>query len=399
MERLPSRTGWLALLAGALLLAGAHAGAASLQVAPTTVTVAAGRNAEGLVLGNTGDAVLHAQARVFRWTRVEGEDALEPTSDLAVSPPMLQVPAGGEQLVRVVRLGPAPEATEASYRVIVDELPLDSGEDGHGLHFVLRYSIPVFLAPAGGDASPRLSAARSPDGRSFTIGNSGSGHAQVSDMAKRFPARWVRSASCAALAATLSCPFAARPAPPPTSPGTGDAAAPMRLYLDVVLNRTPHPQLVEFELHADGLHASAATLRSLGFHLPARADPDMLPLASIPGVVAAYDAGRQRVEITAPLDALALDTTRLGRAASAPPPAVTGGPPGAMLDYSLYATRGSGSELVSATTELRVFGLGRACWARPRPCMPAATAEAAGAANRSASTAAGSCRSPSTPSA
>lgn len=169
-------------LAAALLLASAHAGAASLQVAPTSITVDAARQAEGLLLANTGDASLHAQARVYRWTQVDGEDVLEPTRDLAISPPMLEVAAGGEQLVRVVRLGLAPATVEASYRVVVDELPVDDG-GGEGLRFVLRYSIPVFIAAQAGEATPALSLGRSGDGRALEIANAGTGHARVSDLA------------------------------------------------------------------------------------------------------------------------------------------------------------------------------------------------------------------------
>src|SRR5690606_27632881 len=108
----------------------------------------------------------HAQVRVYRWTQVDGQDVLEATRDLAISPPMLEVASGGEQLVRVVRLGPAPAATEASYRVVVDELPVaavDAADGGEGLRFVLRYSIPVFVASQAGDTAHSLSLVRTPD--------------------------------------------------------------------------------------------------------------------------------------------------------------------------------------------------------------------------------------------
>lgn len=180
-SHVPARP-WRLPIAAALLLVAAHAGAASLQVAPTNITVAAGRQAEGLLLGNTGSAPLQAQVRVYRWTQVDGEDVLAPTRDIAISPPMLEVPSGGEQLVRVVRLGPAPAATEASYRVVVDELPV-AADSGEGLRFVLRYSIPVFVAPQAGATTHALSLARTRDGRALEIGNAGTGHAQVSDLA------------------------------------------------------------------------------------------------------------------------------------------------------------------------------------------------------------------------
>lgn len=174
-----------------LLAAAGTAGAAGLQVSPTTVEVQSGRSAGGLTLTNNGSRPLTAQARVFRWTQVEGEDILEPTTDLAISPPMLELPPGGTQLVRVIRLGPPPE-TEASYRVIVDELPLQeqSGGDGAALRFVLRYSVPVFLAPAGDVATApvlhaRITTAADSGNRHFQLDNMGNGRAQVADLVYR----------------------------------------------------------------------------------------------------------------------------------------------------------------------------------------------------------------------
>ena len=133
----------------------------------------------------------------------------------------------------------------------------------------------------------------------------------------------------------------------------------MVLYLDVMLNKVRHPQLVAFELHGGDLHASGQALRALGFHLPASEDAESVSLASIPGVHLDYDAARQRVEILAPLDALALATSRLGRRGTPEAPLATDAPPGVILNYNLYASHGGGTSAVSATTELRAFGVGR----------------------------------------
>ncbi len=176
-----------------------QAGAASLQVAPVSLTLQATQNADGFWLSNTGDAPLTAQVRVYRWRQVDGEDQLEPTRDLAISPPMVQLPGGDKQLVRVIRLGAPPAEVETSYRVIVDELPLPdtaspAGDAGRraGLQLVLRYSLPVFLRP------PMATSAAAPKGmrstlesRLFTasgktyleIRNDGAAHAQITDIA------------------------------------------------------------------------------------------------------------------------------------------------------------------------------------------------------------------------
>lgn len=195
MPRSASATGQLACRATSFVLAMALLGpaslhAADLQVAPTLVTVPADRNAEGLQLRNSGQHPVYAQVRVFAWQQVDGEDRLVETQDVAISPPMLEIPPGAEQLVRIVRLGPAPATLEASYRVVVDELPGPArpAPTRTGLNFVLRYSIPVFMeaaAPTAPVLQARIEGGVA--GRHFVLDNTGSARAQVADLVHAGP--------------------------------------------------------------------------------------------------------------------------------------------------------------------------------------------------------------------
>ena len=166
------------------------ASAADLQVAPTLVSIPADRNAEGLQLRNSGQRPLYAQVRVFAWQQVDGEDRLIETEDVAISPPMLEISPGAEQLVRIVRMGPPPAAVEASYRVVVDELPgaARPAPTRTGLNFVLRYSIPVFVEAARPTA-PVLHARIEGGiaGRSFVLDNTGTSRVQVAELAHVSP--------------------------------------------------------------------------------------------------------------------------------------------------------------------------------------------------------------------
>lgn len=174
--------------------------AAGLQVSPTTLFIAAEHSANGLTLRNTGNKPIHAQVRVFEWQQQDGEDALQPTRALAASPPLLELPVGGQQLVRIVRLAATPTATEASFRLIIDELPERtdlaapfSREQPEGtphstskIQLLLKYSVPVFLLPPKGVAlHPILNTRLVTVGgrRAIEIQNSGNGHAQIADLA------------------------------------------------------------------------------------------------------------------------------------------------------------------------------------------------------------------------
>lgn len=173
----------LAALAVACALAPAFASASGLQVSPTSLTLQAEQAADGLWLSNSGDAPLQAQVRVYAWTQVDGEDTLEPAQAIAISPPMVSIPVGGRQLVRVIRTGAPAIDRELAFRVVVDELPLPDGERDPGLQFVLRYSVPVFLAPEG-EIAPDLEARLSRyDGRpALDVVNDGRMHAQLADL-------------------------------------------------------------------------------------------------------------------------------------------------------------------------------------------------------------------------
>ena len=122
--------------------------AASLQVSPVTLNFEAAQAADGLWLSNIGPTPLQAQVRVYRWTQEGGEDVLAPTNDMVASPPMVVIPAGQRQMVRLVRVGAGmnPPAVQDAYRVVLDELPLGNGTQG--VQFVLRYSIPIFISSA-----------------------------------------------------------------------------------------------------------------------------------------------------------------------------------------------------------------------------------------------------------
>jgi len=161
----------------------ALARASGLQVAPTSLTLQAAQNADGLWLSNTGDAPVSAQVRVYRWTQPNGEDKEEPSRQVLVSPPMIQLAAADRQLIRVIRTGPPPASAEEAYRVVIDELPVPDTGPKKGVQLVLRYSVPVFMGPVS-NSPPQLTWKMRRDGQLavLEVSNSGGTHAQVAEL-------------------------------------------------------------------------------------------------------------------------------------------------------------------------------------------------------------------------
>ncbi|TAM82360.1 MAG: molecular chaperone [Candidimonas sp.] len=160
--------------------------AAGLQISPISITIPIKERSGEVWLRNTSDAVLQAQVRVYRWSQADGKDVLTPAKDMVASPPMAQVAANGQQLVRLVRVGDsmAPSANERCYRLLVDELPIrPANEPKVGLNFVFRYSLPVFIA---GTAAPKAVLQWRVEASGATawlvVRNSGTAHAQLADI-------------------------------------------------------------------------------------------------------------------------------------------------------------------------------------------------------------------------
>jgi len=140
------------LAATAMLALPAMASASSLQIMPINIEVPAPGAASTVTLSNTGGDQINAQIRIFKWVQQNGQDELVPTKDVVASPPAVKLAPGKKGVIRVVRLGKTPAATEETYRLIVDELPKPVKAGQAGVGFSVRYSIPVFFSKSGEDA-------------------------------------------------------------------------------------------------------------------------------------------------------------------------------------------------------------------------------------------------------
>lgn len=165
----------------------AHTG--DLRLEPVSLVMHPSEDSTSLWLSNTGRQPLQAQVRLFSWTQDGGGEVLAPTRELAVSPPLMEVPPLGRQRVRLVRLGSDSPATETAYRLVVDELPSTAPASAAGAGSeasLLRYSIPVFVQPSAPASASRLSARIEVDAsgrRLLRLDNSGGRHARIAGLA------------------------------------------------------------------------------------------------------------------------------------------------------------------------------------------------------------------------
>jgi fimbrial chaperone protein len=86
------------------------------------------------------------QARIFRWSQADGEDKLEKTEDVVVSPPALRVGNGASSTVRLVRVAKTPVSGDETYRVFLEEIPERKKLQSGAIALAVRHSLPVFFA-------------------------------------------------------------------------------------------------------------------------------------------------------------------------------------------------------------------------------------------------------------
>ena len=181
---MPFVKAWRSVFAAVVAAACAAAQAASLQISPVTVDMPSDANAVGITLSNPGDQPLYGQVRVFRWRQGDTGDTLDATGDMVASPPLIQVAPHSDQLVRLVRRSHGAVTTEQSFRVLIDEIPRPGTEAANGVTIRLRYSVPIFIHPAGPIGKPDLSwqLLHGPQGWLLRVANAGNRHGQIGEV-------------------------------------------------------------------------------------------------------------------------------------------------------------------------------------------------------------------------
>jgi fimbrial chaperone protein len=189
-------TGWGRAAAAALLLClAARASAASLDVNPVRIDLAPVARSAELTLTNVSSEPLSVQVDVREWSQdFDGAEQLADTRALLAVPPIVTIPPGERQVVRIGRVAVPAENVEKTFRVLVTELAgAPAAKGGPGLNMRLRLSIPVFVAPVAAHAAAEIAienVAASEDGTHVTLHNTGNVHAKIERIDVRGDGDW-----------------------------------------------------------------------------------------------------------------------------------------------------------------------------------------------------------------
>lgn len=169
----------LAGLAALLVLPPAFAG--TFTISPLRVDFADDTGMAVLTVRNEDAKPVVVQTQGLAWSQEGGQDTLNPSRDLLISPAVFTLQGGGSQLIRVALRRGVDPVRELTYRVLLQEVPQSASPEFNGLQIVLRLSVPVFVEPLA-PAEPQLAwvTSRSEDGKlTLSARNDGAAHARV----------------------------------------------------------------------------------------------------------------------------------------------------------------------------------------------------------------------------
>lgn len=158
--------------------------AANLEIDPVRIELSPRQQTVAITIRNSSDQPTTLEIKPVAWSQVDAKDVYAPTRELLVSPPLVTIPAHGEQVIRAALRRQADPTKELTYRINLQELPAAPAAGATGVQVALRIGLPVFVKPASGKAAPKMEwkLMHQSDG-SVKVGfrNPGNAHIQISD--------------------------------------------------------------------------------------------------------------------------------------------------------------------------------------------------------------------------
>ena len=186
MPPLFSKAWFKACLATVLMFMLCAVQAGSFMIDPTRIELGPDQMSATLVLRNQDKEAIVIQADARHWRQQDGEDLLTPTRELLVTPPIVTIAPGAEQVLRVALRRPLDPRQEMNYRIFLQEIAPPPQPGFRGVQVALRISLPVFAKAGEGVQSKPIWSARylaQEHALRLVLENAGAAHLQLQDFA------------------------------------------------------------------------------------------------------------------------------------------------------------------------------------------------------------------------
>lgn len=131
---------------------GILANAAYITVTPINLYLDNATTLTNFSLKNDSDEVATLQINAKKWQQVKGKDVYTDTKDIVLSPVIFSIKPHSKQIIRLGLRQPLNNTSEATYRIITSELPVNSDSIGKTkkdtISVLLQIDMPLFIVPS-----------------------------------------------------------------------------------------------------------------------------------------------------------------------------------------------------------------------------------------------------------
>jgi fimbrial chaperone protein len=129
--------------------------AGNINLSPTRIQLSVSEPSAVLRVHNQHTEPTVIQLEAVDWQQDSSGDNYQPSKNLIATPTVFSLQPGESQLVRVGLRKPINKDTESAYRLFIQEVPSDR-TTSTTVQVLLRFSLPVFVAPSSEQTSPSL---------------------------------------------------------------------------------------------------------------------------------------------------------------------------------------------------------------------------------------------------
>ena len=133
------------------------ASAASINVKPVQIHLSEGAKTGNIKVTNTSGQSVAMQLNAVQWSQdIQGHDLESETNDVIFFPQLFTLAPGESKAVRVGLKSSKATAHERTYRLYLQQLPVDLEQRAGVLNVLLRIGVPIFFAPSKRQSDARL---------------------------------------------------------------------------------------------------------------------------------------------------------------------------------------------------------------------------------------------------
>lgn len=164
----------LALVGATLPVCSVTAG--SFTVSPVRIEIPANGTAKTVRVRNGTSEPALLQVEAIAWT--EDVDTAPKSREILAVPPVFEIPGNAQQVLRLAVRHPSEEAKERAFRLLITEVPKETGPPG-ALMFAVRLNLPLFVKPEGAEAKPLWNLRETGGTSELVLRNDGNAHLRV----------------------------------------------------------------------------------------------------------------------------------------------------------------------------------------------------------------------------